>query len=437
MAGGPRRASSGRTLAPFGLGVVIAIGTTVLAVRGALNAKPPPPPPAPAMKAAPVGAGPKFVPPVPSPSVQACLDFNPGEGQTAAWDRVLQLCTTAHEQDPGNVRAFERKALAQTELAQRPILARARKQLDAGELDAALDTLSQADRNTSARSEVQNLYKATLLTIMRRHGDDCVRAKNARQYAKAWDACKQFHDIACVLDTEDRDAPYQKAFLELNDHANERYQYVCNFKYHFDMLPPGTHIFGDTRWPIRKKYEDPDLAEAVYRYTRTPNSGIAMLADYAKHGRDPALGQRIHDAAEAAFKVHADARGKVAEQCAKALDQEIALEHTFMPTDSESDFVADDREKCATLFADQGTYELGKRNDATAFQKCMSGYALTRANLSVSGCLADLEAYAATLDVHSCTGAQHIVKITRPDSLPHKNADATLKGCAPAPKEAR
>jgi hypothetical protein len=83
-----------------------------------------------------------------------------------------------------------------------------------------------------------------------------------------------------------------------------------------------------------------------------------------------------------------------------------------------------DRDAIATKYAENGKLLFAQQRYDVAFDQCFAGYQFTRANLNVSGCLADLETYASSLDIDSCEAATQIERITRKDSLPHKNASA-------------
>jgi len=434
---GGRTKSSGRTLIPLGLGVVIALATMVLSVRSAVQrAQVQPPLVAPqgqadtSPKRSPIVALPR------SPVVKACVEFNPEDGPQPPWARELELCTAALKIEPTNKMALARKEGDEKELRQLPIIARARKEIADGQLAPALDTLTDVASDSSSGFIAKVLYRDALRQIMRHHGEECARLKARRTYAMAWDECKAFHDIACAVGEQEIDALYEKAFLALNAHTNHHEERECHFKYRFEMLPPTGCMGGENKDDFRKRFDDPELADAVWTYSHHPSDGLALLTKYVKHGRDAARAQRILSAANMAYTSHADvvSETKPLDQRLRALRAAIALELTFMPQDVESDFITQDRGILADTLANQAQLELDKRNYATAFQTCLRGYALTKANLKVDACLADLEEAARSLNLHDCADAQRIVSMTRDTADVHKLAASELARCTTAKK---
>src|SRR6185312_3847248 len=129
---------------------------------------------------------------------------------------------------------------------------------------------------------------------------------------------------------------------------------------------------------------------------------------------------RILQYADELYSKHQGAYEKITshnrDAAGKDIRQEIEADHAIMPKDQETDMVTQDRDTIANAYADQGKIYFQQQRFDKAFEECFKGYEFTRANLNINGCLADLETYAATLDIDSCEAATQIEHITRKDS---------------------
>lgn len=359
-----------------------------------------------------------------------CRSFSDTESQQLDWARAVKACDAVLKADPINADARKLKKLSEKELGQKKIFDHAHDLYSLGQEEAAMQEFDRLESDSFYFAQARNEYRKGAEAVKKRNGDACASGDRANQFDKAWVSCKQYEDIACYLGTEDK---YQKLFVELQKRFKKD-EWSCPKKYERWLKRVGGDG-PDARYEaLKAKYPDKDLADAMNVFARDPVSGRNRIMKYRDSGKDAAKTNQILQMADTMYSKHQSAYEKILanklDQAAEDIRREIEADHVIMPDKYESDIVNADREHIADKYAEVGKLLFSEKRYVESYKQCVSGWGFTHANLNVGGCLADLEAYAQTLS-GGCDEVSLAMKITRPEALVHKGAEAAGKkmGC--------
>ena len=361
-----------------------------------------------------------------------CRSFSDTDGNTLDWKRAVDACDNVLKVDPINADARKLKKLSEKELGQQKIFEHAHELYSVGQEESAMDEYDKVETDSYYFAQARNDYKKCAEQVKKRNGDACLKGDKAADFEKAWIACKTYEDLAVCMGMEDK---YQKIFLELQKRYKGKDEWAQPVKYK-RWICNQLVVNNDPRKDALKKMYPDDLGDAMVLFAKDPVSGRLAIMRFRDKGKDATKTNRILQYADELYSKHQGAYEKITshnrDAAGKDIRQEIEADHAIMPKDQETDMVTQDRDTIANAYADQGKIYFQQQRFDKAFEECFKGYEFTRANLNINGCLADLETYAATLDIDSCEAATQIEHITRKDSLPHKHAsEAKAKNKCP------
>lgn len=403
----------------LGLGAVLLLGVIVHEVVT----------PPPVNEAATAGlAGPaQAAAPDPQQLLGMCRSFADPEGNTLDWKRASESCEAVLKLDPINDEARKLKKLAEKESAQKKIFDHAHELFGLGQEEAAIEEYLKLDSDTFYFAQARSDFRKAAPVVKKRNGDACVSSDHALQFEKAWVACKQYEDFAAYLGSEEK---YQKLFNELQKRFHGKDEWVKPPRYarFLSKVDSGT----DKRFEaIRALYTEADLANAVNLFAKDMVAGRNALIKYRDSGKDAARTNKLLQAAGICYSMHQSAYEKMLhddlKNAADDIQREIEADHQIMPKDFEADSTEKDREDIADRFAAHAKqlFQEGRYDDS--YRMCAAGGVFTKASIAINSCFADLENYAASIDIQNCDLASQVARLTRPESALNKKATAIKK----------